>query len=581
MTTPATVARCTFAVHDVEPETEPLPGCLPHEAAQALLGAPVEALCDYTTRCLTGVTGHPLFAAAHAAWCDHRPLVLSPDVIWIAVLQGLAQHVKNHPEHLRDRFVAFAGRKELAVVRDDLVTGSPENAWPEVIAAFSAQVRAELGPDLAWLTADFSTTGPRERIAAEIVLLDALQPFFEYRSYAVCGIPTVSLEGTPADWQRLADKVEQLEGFDLTWWLDHLRPIVAQFVRAARGDVDLDHWRNIYKRLDAYGGDHVNGWLVKLVPYLKDYVSGQYTRRNELLGTPFEPYPPAPAVPELSVPYSKFVPESEKPTVGPRALPLGISAAPFTFVPRESSSVAMEFLGGFLGVTQDAATLALRPHIGWAVRRRSGFAQVLLALREHPGREPLPPVALGAAIRSLRETCHLHEMPGDLVALYQACDGVNLFATEDVPAYRIRALGALASVRPRYPADFRPRIYVDQQRNPIFAWARFADLRDGTFLAFDFDSHPAEPTDVSEKQSWETLREREVWHVIHCREDEADPRQAYRVVAWSFGEFLRRALASGGRHYWDEPGFEPRGDAFSVPRYAGTFPRERVADARA
>jgi hypothetical protein len=28
----------------------------------------------------------------------------------------------------------------------------------------------------------------------------------------------------------------------------------------------------------------------------------------------------------------------------------------------------MEFLGGFVGVAQDPATLALRPEIGWAVR---------------------------------------------------------------------------------------------------------------------------------------------------------------------------------------------------------------------
>jgi len=28
----------------------------------------------------------------------------------------------------------------------------------------------------------------------------------------------------------------------------------------------------------------------------------------------------------------------------------------------------MEFLGGFVGVSQDSGTLALRPEIGWAIR---------------------------------------------------------------------------------------------------------------------------------------------------------------------------------------------------------------------
>jgi hypothetical protein len=31
----------------------------------------------------------------------------------------------------------------------------------------------------------------------------------------------------------------------------------------------------------------------------------------------------------------------------------------------------MEFLGGFVGVRQEAATLCLRPEIGWAVREQA------------------------------------------------------------------------------------------------------------------------------------------------------------------------------------------------------------------
>jgi hypothetical protein len=33
---------------------------------------------------------------------------------------------------------------------------------------------------------------------------------------------------------------------------------------------------------------------------------------------------------------------------------------------------AMEFLGGFVGIAQDATTLALRPEIGWVIRRLTG-----------------------------------------------------------------------------------------------------------------------------------------------------------------------------------------------------------------
>ena len=46
---------------------------------------------------------------------------------------------------------------------------------------------------------------------------------------------------------------------------------------------------------------------------------------------------------------------------------MGLSCVGFTweYLLKE---IAREFLGGFVGVSQDPATLALRPAVGWAVR---------------------------------------------------------------------------------------------------------------------------------------------------------------------------------------------------------------------
>jgi hypothetical protein len=54
---------------------------------------------------------------------------------------------------------------------------------------------------------------------------------------------------------------------------------------------------------------------------------------------------------------------------GPRIsdLPLGISKVPFCWQFRKQS-FDMQFLGGFVGVSQDKDTLAVKPKIGWAVR---------------------------------------------------------------------------------------------------------------------------------------------------------------------------------------------------------------------
>ena len=51
------------------------------------------------------------------AYADHRPIVLSPDIIWNVIAQGFSQHVNNNPEALRDRIVYHEKDKiELSVM---------------------------------------------------------------------------------------------------------------------------------------------------------------------------------------------------------------------------------------------------------------------------------------------------------------------------------------------------------------------------------------------------------------------------------------------------------------------------------
>jgi len=49
------------------------------------------------------------------------------------------------------------------------------------------------------------------------------------------------------------------------------------------------------------------------------------------------------------------------------AFPSGLARAPFVWK-YFGQRFEMEFLGGFVGVGQDPATLTLRPEIGWAIR---------------------------------------------------------------------------------------------------------------------------------------------------------------------------------------------------------------------
>jgi hypothetical protein len=362
--------RVTFAVSKVWRARRPLPEQRYHQAVADFLGGPVESCSNYRGRLVAGARSHPLIAALHAAYSSHRPVCLSPDIIWLTLTQGLAHHVNANAEQLRHHFVRHEGKLTIAVRRDDFVKGSPENPWPEVFSEFSAAIRGHIGEETHRLiVADFSTTGLVERAASEVVLLDAMHAFFSYEVHTICGIPSVTLEGTVEDWEAIAGRTEAFARFGLGWWVDALRPILGQFVAAAGGKVDLEFWESMYKWqgsrgcLSPGGSPHISGWVVNLFPYLVnpearyaawrgDDQAGPSLCRNPWIGAP----------PGHHGPGRDDIP----------ALP---ARAPFRWV-FPDREFEMEFVGGLIGIRQDAQTLCLRPEIGWAVRQAGTRTQV-------------------------------------------------------------------------------------------------------------------------------------------------------------------------------------------------------------
>jgi hypothetical protein len=348
------------------------------ELAMLHVPSPLEACSRGVDQLVVGIDHHPLMAALHLAYAQHRPLSLSPDMIWLLICQGVAHHINADAERLRSRLVLHEGRPALTVRRDDFVPGSADNPWPEVFAAFSAQIREHFGPTHDRFTAGFSTSGPTERAASDIVLLDALQRFFHfYLVTIICGIPEITLEGTVDDWQTVLDRVEAFADLDLEWWLTRLRPVLREFAAAARGDVDRTFWRSIYRIYhpdEPCSPDSATGWCTVFFPYLNDS-DGNATEPNPWLAG--DPDLEALIAPRVEIRPSRLLFQQD-----PRVrhglyegqLPTGISTAPFVWEVRMSegtllSRYDMEFLGGFVGITEDSRTLCLRPEIGWAVRK--------------------------------------------------------------------------------------------------------------------------------------------------------------------------------------------------------------------
>lgn len=353
----------TFTVSDVTVASEPLAELPYHEAVGNYLCGQVESCSRYHGKLVANVVSHPLIAALHAAFTTHRPICLSPDIVWLTITQGLAIHINLHAESLRSQFVSHGGKLTIEVRRDDFIKGTPENPWPEVFSAFSDRIRDHIGDWYDRIVADFSTTGAVERAASELALLDSMQSYFDYEFHSKCGIPAITLQGTVADWESVAARTETFSEAGLEWWVNALRPVLSHFVDAAAGHVDQSFWNSIYKYQGSKGSGspYISGWINTFFPYLRDWDGNP--ERNKW----------------IDAPSSRNCPSRE-------SFPNTTSKVPFKWeigVPPETTSYEMEFIGGLIGVSQCPDTFTLRPEIGWAVREAG---KPTPAQEQHEGR---------------------------------------------------------------------------------------------------------------------------------------------------------------------------------------------------
>lgn len=507
----------TFAVDEVTPATKPLTQCRMYEAVKKNLESEIESCSDYHGMVIKGIRYQPLLAAVYTAFNNHYPLVLSPDMVWITIVQGVAHHMVAHGERLRDRFVSHQGKLNLSFVVLDWVEGSPENPWADAFASWTEQIRDHVGPQVHdTLLCDFSTSGPVELAVSQIVIMDIFERYFKYDIYGICGIPSITLEGTTADWQRLADKAARLSVFNLDWWLAHLLPICDQFVRASRGDVDLDHWQNICKLRKEYGGAIINGWIAKLFPYLRAFIKGPCTRRNPIFetGEGFQ---------------TMFAPS-------------GLSQVPFRWHNLETKQDrSMEAIGGLIGVCQDEKTLALRSKVGWAVREAEKYDVLLDRLASEHTTFP--------GWREEKSSL----FPLDLGKFYCKTNGAKLFTEEGRSiCYILPAEELLELDWGERPRDFE--FWGPTAR----MWCRLAILPDGSWLAINLDpsSYHLDPRPKQKTSKFELWMSKDppFSPICHCISKNQSHPARNPVIALSFTELLERMLESA-QNYWLDPSF--------------------------
>ena len=290
------------------------------------------------------------FYALVQAYAEHRPFVLSPDMVWQLIGFKFSEYVNNHAEEMRSLLVPHEGVKDLKIMTEEDILGDKNANWSDLFDKFSAAIAENTKGDIAQLmTSDFSTTGSAERIASQITLMESLKSYFHYiAGRLACGIPYIILKGTPADWRKVAEKVQGLEAYNMGWWTKELKPIIAEFVKTAEGHPDKTFWKNIVMedrpdRLRGGGCSNekptdLDGWMVKLFPDMKKGVMRKTVPQSQMQGV------------ELSEVKFKYQ-----------------LIDPITMKVLEETDIAL--YAGFVGVTVDEATGAIEPKIGWIARK--------------------------------------------------------------------------------------------------------------------------------------------------------------------------------------------------------------------
>jgi hypothetical protein len=292
---------------------------------------------------------NPFVFAVHTAYAEHRPLSISPDMIWLLICQGFTKHVDYHSEALRSKFVQYSGKKKISIATElfslTFHKGNADNPWELMFPAFADSINKYVGNDFSQLiVAGFSTTSPTDKAAFEITLMDAMSNYFEYEVTTSCGIPQIYLEGTLNDWEKIKGNIQKLKGYNIDNWINSLDPIIDEFINAKKGKINHNFWQSIYKLTNGSGDVYISGWIIKLFPYLN--TPNKIPRKNNYIDD-------AEPGPFSGLKTNDFY--------------NGISQADFIW--NENGTIfEMEFIAGFIGVRQDKTTFALRPEIGWAVK---------------------------------------------------------------------------------------------------------------------------------------------------------------------------------------------------------------------
>lgn len=340
----------TFKVHDVEQstqlyETEKGTDIQSYYSQKILASSIDDKAFIQGTKYTTGL--NQFLCMLLTAYSDHKPIVITPDVLWLLICQGFAAHVKKNAWHLKWRLVTFLlGKKKLTVDMDSMET------WNEVVSDVCDQISSYTRENLrSKLVLDFSTTSLKEKTAFEIAFMDAVSRFFDYEGISICGFPNIKLKGTIEDYQKMLTSLDFIAQYGLKWWVKPLKEVIQEIIATLDGKINAVFWERIfvYDPVITCGGkNQLTGWISYFFPYVKN--TSKYSIRKGLVKNP-------------------HLFKKQNVVLGIEDFPSGLSTVDFKWI-RSTEIKELNLVSGFMGIKENPEDGFLETEINWYVEEK-------------------------------------------------------------------------------------------------------------------------------------------------------------------------------------------------------------------
>jgi hypothetical protein len=284
-----------------------------------------------------------------SAYKNHYPITVTPDMIWILVLQGFSRFMEKYAETVRDNFVNFQGKIDLNVLRLELTPyTATKKDWDGIMKEFVEKIGQNVGQDtIDNLECNFSSTTQVAQVTSHVSIMSGMKQYFNFKLYmAGCGISSITLEGSIQDWEKIKSKLEFLSTKGLEWYTRHLIPIINNIIESKKyysrnGRINqelIEFWKGMIRvkgKGENYDPHIINGWIVKFIPNLSEENPKIYEEISET------------QVPDQII-----------------ACPMQLT---WIISTKKKIDYKCSLFSGFYGMVQDEETFNVRPVIGYAI----------------------------------------------------------------------------------------------------------------------------------------------------------------------------------------------------------------------